>query len=114
MLRSYDRVNPHRVGVGFREGVRLLHFYAEFLTAPNFYTFTLLVFAFSQIFLLRAARVFHVRTHHEYTPLATMDMRAVSARESAQHAVPQSAHPSSVTRPLATVPAATQCVTPRP
>ena len=43
--------NAHRVGVGFPEGVKLLHFYAEFLATPDFYTFTLLAH-----FFLRALR----------------------------------------------------------
>ena len=42
---------PHRVGVGFPDGLKLLHLYAEFSAAPNFYTFTLLAH-----FLLRALR----------------------------------------------------------
>ena len=40
-----------RVGVGFSEDLKLLHFYMEFLAAPNFYTFTLLTH-----FLLRVLR----------------------------------------------------------
>ena len=32
----------HRVGVGFPEGVKLLHVYTEFPRTSNFYTFTLL------------------------------------------------------------------------
>ena len=37
----------HRVGVGFPEDAKLLHFYTEFLTSPNFYTFTILAHFFS-------------------------------------------------------------------
>ena len=40
--------------VGFPEGLKLLRFYAEFLAAPNFYTFTLLAHFF--LSRLRAAR----------------------------------------------------------
>ena len=42
-----------RVGVGFPEGLKLLHFYAEFLAAPNLYTFTQ---PFSPFFALCALR----------------------------------------------------------
>ena len=37
----------HRVGVGFPEDAKLLHFYTEFLTSPNFYTFSILAHFFS-------------------------------------------------------------------
>ena len=43
----------NRVGVGFPEVVKLLHFYTEFLVSPNFYTFTMLAHFFSP----RCARV---------------------------------------------------------
>ena len=43
----------HRVGVGFPEGVKLLHFYTEFPGTSNFYTFTLL----AHFFCARCARV---------------------------------------------------------
>ena len=45
------RLPRHRVGVGFPDGLKLLHLYAEFSAAPNFYTFTLLAH-----FLHRALR----------------------------------------------------------